>query len=180
MKRLIIHPEDRSTDFLKPLYVDRADATVVTHGRTKRDRLREMMAEADQVIMMGHGSGFGLFCGPTGYGHMVDRTFVDVLREKDNSIFIWCNADKFVRFHKLKGFYSGMFISEMSEARYCKLPWWTNEEHVQESNAGFTEAMRSIDLIEPAQSCEAVKTLYGQMAQHNPVAGYNHERLYAS
>jgi hypothetical protein len=37
MKTLIIHPDDRSTDFLKPIYENVTDATVVTGGLTKSE-----------------------------------------------------------------------------------------------------------------------------------------------
>jgi hypothetical protein len=37
--------------------------------------------------------------------------------ENDNKlVFIWCNADQFMKRHQLRGFYSGMFISEVQEA----------------------------------------------------------------
>ena len=76
-----------------------------------------------------------------------------LLSEKKENVFIWCNADEFVKKHSknffvnyfnnflffsfffffeisvptyftfldLKGFYSGMFISEVEEAEYCGL-----------------------------------------------------------
>jgi hypothetical protein len=116
-KTLIIHPDDRSTDFLAPIYANISNATVVTGGVTK-DEVNQLIAEHDQVMMMGHGSPSGLFScakfGSNDYsGFIIDRTTVELLRQKDNSIFIWCNADRFVNQYQLKGFYTGMFISEV-------------------------------------------------------------------
>ncbi len=53
MKTLIIHPDDRSTDFLKPIYENVTNATVVTGGVSKKD-VKQMIIEHDQVMMMKH------------------------------------------------------------------------------------------------------------------------------
>ena len=118
MKTLIIHPNDRSTDFLKPIYQSVIDATVITGGVSK-DELYKLIESHNRVMMMGHGSPWGLFsCGKfnTNDSYIIDNGTVHLLLQKKNSIFIWCNADKFVNRHELKGFYSGMFISEVGEA----------------------------------------------------------------
>lgn len=129
MKTLIIHPADSSTSFLDIVYNPIPDKTVITGGVTKTE-VQRLIREHDRVMMMGHGSPGGLFSvgqfdtgGQYGYGgYIIDQTMVPALKEKDNSVFIWCNADKFVNTFKLKGFYSGMFISEVGEALYCGLP----------------------------------------------------------
>ena len=60
MKRLILHPEDRSTDFLKPIYSNLENTTVVTGGiRYQRD-IHGLIESHDQVIMLGHGFSDGL------------------------------------------------------------------------------------------------------------------------
>ena len=56
---LVIHPDDRSTDFLKPSYAD-LDATVLTQ-RDEFYNLAETMKRHNRIIMMGHGSPNGLF-----------------------------------------------------------------------------------------------------------------------
>ena len=55
MKRLIIHPQDRSTDFLKHIYSSLTDTTVVTGGMRNRNDIHELIKTHDQVIMLGHG-----------------------------------------------------------------------------------------------------------------------------
>jgi hypothetical protein len=105
----------------------------------------DLIEEHDRVMMCGHGAPMGLFSvgqfKNTG-GFIIDHTMVDILSKKDNSIFIWCNADQFVNRFKLKGFYSGMFISEVGEAYYCGLPG-TKQDVVDESNFGFCELLIS-------------------------------------
>ena len=60
MKTLIIHPDDRSTDFLKPIYSGLSNTTVLTEN-ISQPALKEAIVEHDQIIMMGHGSPSGLF-----------------------------------------------------------------------------------------------------------------------
>jgi len=96
MKTLIIHPEDKSTSFLDIVYNPIPNKTVVTGGVSKED-IKKLIKEHDRVMMMGHGSPGGLFSigrfsGAGGY--IIDQTMVPLLMEKDNSVFIWCNADK--------------------------------------------------------------------------------------
>jgi hypothetical protein len=181
MKTLIIHPKDRTTSFLDIVYKDIPNKTVVT-GEKSKTEVRKLMMEHDRIMMMGHGSPSGLFsvaqfrnCG----GLIIDETMVDILKTKENSIFIWCNADRFVENHQLNGFYSGMFISEVGEAIYCGLKD-ISQKMVDESNFGFCEILskyvnKSSDII-----YENVLKEYGLIADSNPVATYNKQRLYKS
>jgi len=115
MKTLVIHPKDSSTDFLKPIYENISDKTVITGGATP-EQLVKLIESHDRIMMMGHGSPSGLF--GIGFNRLfvVDSGLVEHLNKKENNVFIWCNADRFVEAHNLKGLYSGMFISEVSEA----------------------------------------------------------------
>lgn len=176
---LIIHPKDRSTQFLDIVYKDIPNKTVISGGKSK-DEVKKLIEEHDRVIMCGHGSPHGLFSVgrfKNDNGFIIDNSIVDVLSKKDNSIFIWCNADQFVNRYKLKGFYSGMFISEVGEAYYCGLPG-TKQEVVDESNFGFCELLSEC-INEPKEVMyDTIMEKYGKIAEKNPVATYNHERLY--
>ena len=55
MQTLIIHPDDRSTDFLRPIYTKLLDVTVITKNCT-RDALLALIQVHDQIIILGHGS----------------------------------------------------------------------------------------------------------------------------
>ena len=116
MKTLIIHPDDRSTDFLRPIYSGIKGATVLTKNVSKY-RLEKEIKSHDQILMLGHGSPYGLL-NLAGIGdglYAVGEKQVPLLRDK-RCIFIWCNADVFVKRYRLKGLYTGMFISEIKEA----------------------------------------------------------------
>jgi hypothetical protein len=178
MKNLIIHPADASTDFLKPIYANISDAIILNGGASK-DQVKELITQHDRIIMLGHGSPFGLFSigqfmGNNGY--IIDSTMVDVLKHVE-CISIWCNADKFMVKHELNGFYSGMFISEVSEAFYCGLPG-TPQETVDASNHYFAQLLGEV-INEPLSAInDYVIDNYGLLTEDNPVALYNHNRLY--
>jgi hypothetical protein len=79
----------------------------------------------------------------------------------------------------LKGFYSGMFISEVGEALYCGLPG-TQQDEVDESNYGFVNIIGKYINEDKNVIYENVIREYGIIAEENPVALYNHNRLYKS
>ena len=178
MTNLVIHPTDSSTNFLKPIYANITDATILNSGVGK-GQVAKLISEHDRIIMLGHGSPFGLFsigqfAGNNGY--VIDFTMVPLLQEKE-CIFIWCNSDVFVRNNNLNGFHSGMFISEVGEATYCGLPG-TSQDIVDQSNNYFAELLGEV-INEPLSVIyEHVKENYGLLTEDNPVALYNHNRLY--
>jgi len=179
MKTLIIHPKDRSTDFLKPIYSGIPDQTLVTGGTTRRE-LHELIQSHERIIMMGHGSPGGLFSVGQfpAFGLIVGPNEVEHLRGKEN-IFIWCNADQFVKRHGLKGFSTGMFISEVGEAYYCGLPN-TKQDEVDESNDTFAQFMSEAlnEGLGARDLKEIIRDRYGVLGDVNKVALYNNERIY--
>lgn len=188
MKTLIIHPSDPSTSFLDIVYESIPNKTVITGGISKKE-VAKLIKEHDRIMMMGHGSPGGLFAvgqfidDTSKYGryasYIIDQTMVPLLKEKDNSVFIWCNADQFVNHFELKGFYSGMFISEVGEAMYCGLPG-TTQDVVDESNYGFVNIIAKHINEDTELIYDKVRNEYGLIAEENPVALYNHTRLYKS
>jgi hypothetical protein len=181
MKTLIIHPEDASTSFLDIVYAPIKNKTVITGGVSKTDVIKLIM-EHDRIMMMGHGSPGGLFAVgkfPGSGAYIIDQTIIPYLKSKDNNVFIWCNADKFVDTFGLRGFYSGMFISEVGEAYYCGLPG-TEQDQVDESNYGFCNIISKYINDDKNIIYENVTKEYGLIAEQNPVAFYNNNRLYKS
>jgi hypothetical protein len=180
MKTLIVHPEDRSTDFLKPIYENVSDATII-HGGVSKAQIKQLITEHDRIMMMGHGSPSGLFsCAKFGGDNdysafIIDQTMVEELSSKE-CIFIWCNADQFVTKHNLKGLYSGMFISEVSEAHYCGLPN-TPQSVVDTSNNSFARWMGENVNMALNEIYHNTMDNYEVLAMDNPVADYNAQRL---
>ncbi len=184
MKTLVIHPEDKSTDFLIQTYMnlksfpDFDDVTIIRGGMSKGE-VNEQIEKHDRIMMMGHGSPSGLFSvgrftGTVGY--IIDRETVSLLRDKE-CIFIWCNADRFVEANELKGLYSGMFISEVVEANYCNVHN-ISQDVVDESNNYFAKELGSVSNKSLDEMYQHIKYTYGILTENNAVAEYNHERLY--
>ena len=115
-KTLVIHPDDRSTDFLKLIYENKNDWTIVNDCNITSIELKNLIKNHDRIIMMGHGSPSGLF-NPQKYTLLIDDTFAPLLRTKE-TISIWCHSDQYFRRHNIPGFHTGMIISEVSEAHY--------------------------------------------------------------
>jgi len=174
MKTLIIHPRDASTDFLKPIYSSIEDKTVLTEG-TRKKVIQEIKRH-DRIMMMGHGSPSGLFSiGRFDSLYAIDDSLVEVLKEKE-CVFIWCNADKFVDRYSLKGLYSGMFISEVSEAAYCG--FLTDQGTVNESNNFFALWLGMVANKPLSEIYSSLLPKYQILAEDNKVAAYNQKRLY--
>lgn len=178
MTTLVIHPSDKSTDFLKPIYEGIKDCTIVTGGVTK-DELMELISVHKRIIMLGHGVPQGLMSigkFPTSNGLIIDSSFVELLNEKTNNVYIWCNADQFVNKYKLKGFYSGMFVSEVGESNYYQVP--STQDVVTESNFSFSVILGNHINEDKNTMFKNVMREYGVMTDVNIVSKYNHERLY--
>jgi hypothetical protein len=117
--------------------------------------------------MLGHGSSNGLF-GKSGY--VIGKNFVDLLINK-SCVCIWCNADNFVKQYEIKGFYTGMFISELYEAKYHNVK--TNIDLITKSNETFAKAVK--ESIDTDDMLNNVIKLYPSVCD---VSEYNRNRLY--
>lgn len=174
-KTLIIHPKDSSTTFLREIYEDIPYKTVISGGLTKLEILAEI-DKHDKIMMMGHGSPFGLFGVNFNADYAIDKLAAPLLKGKEN-YFIWCYANEFVNRHELNGFSTGMFISEKEEATYCNVDASTQD--VGHSNLVFSELMRKNILKEQTELFKNVTNAYDEFAKKtkNKVAEYNNKRL---
>lgn len=167
MKTLVIHPNDRTTDFLKTIYEGK-DYTIITTTNIPIVYALKLMKSHDRIIMMGHGSPNGLI----GLSYLF-RTpeFIGLLR-KMQCICIWCNADQYVERFGITGFYTGMFISEVSEAIYFGIK--TTQEEINYSNNLFVNHFR--DVIDSPTIYSDIKRLY--VDENSEIVKFNNERLY--
>lgn len=167
MKTLVIHPADPTTEFLKEVYFEK-DWTVVSDGFSD-SYLKKQIAAHDRIIMLGHGDGYGLFALNGTY--VVSPKLAYLLRNK-LCFCIWCHADRFVKREGLKGFCTGMFISELGEAQDYDVP--ATQEHIDFSNMLFAQTLNHVFDKEDmyGKLCE----LYSSSIV--PVIQYNNERLF--
>jgi hypothetical protein len=180
---LVIHPRDPSTDFLKILYARMPRCTVVSADTSERE-IRRLVAVYDRILLLGHGCPAGLVDRTGAFGDtpkvLIGDSYADLLgAKKDAVVFVWCRADEYVRKHRLSGFCTGMFVSETAEAVTCGFA--ATQSEVDASNALFVECLAKCiadtTLLERVHKtlCEGA---YGALAETNPVAAYNHARLF--
>jgi len=173
MSKLIVHPRDASTAFLKASYEDRDQATVVRAG-TPRHYIQRMIEDHSVTMMMGHGSPYGLW-GVSQFDRMfaIDGFFVPELARREH-VYIWCNADMFVRPRRLAGFHTGMFISEVGEAWMCRVN--ADKDEVEWSNRLFADSVAQGET--PFEMWEACMDIYAPLAGVSEVVDYNQQRLW--
>jgi hypothetical protein len=175
MKTLIIHPQDETTIFLRHIYRNLHNCTLWKNG--SRIDVISQIIDHDRIFMLGHGTPNGLLSvGQFDGQYVIDDTIVPILSNKE-CIFIWCNADKFVTRNKLKGLYSGMFISEVMEALLMGLPP-VSQKTVDESNFLFATVLGQGIELGLYHAYHMMMVVYEAFSSRNIVAKYNVQRLY--
>lgn len=113
----------------------------------------------------------GLF----GFDHLlIDESHAELLTHESNNIYIWCNADCYVREHGLKGFATGMFISEPTEAQIFGVPFGLGD--ITGSNTLFAQIVGNC-LDRP--SLEIYQTvLKDYFLERNHVCEFNRQRMF--
>lgn len=166
LRTLVVHPIDPSTEFLCEIYKDK-DWSVVND--CSKSLLKQLIKDHDRIVMLGHGCPSGLF----GHGGrlIINSEFVYLLRTKE-LVGIWCNCDQFFQKYNLKGFNTGMIISEYGEAAYFQIYNYTQKQ-IYEFNDQFAGAIKeSIDL--PNMRDRAVELFVGDSA----IVEFNRDNLY--
>lgn len=165
---LIIHPEDKSTSFLKNIYKTLGgNIKLITNPGVPNREIKSSIKEADIVILLGHGTEYGLLSDSQGKRFsrlIVGSERVEELRKKKLVFGIWCNANIFFEKYGIKGFSTGMFISELSEAIDYSIK--TTQEEIDRSNEKFALGVselipKLINLeISPEEFSEEIKRSY--------------------
>ena len=160
LNNLIVHMEDSTTDFLCPIYCALTHKTVLRKP-VGSDELNDLIATHDRVFMLGHGVPEGLFSLAWNEPLIISAANVHALQQKPESVYIWCHASEFVSRYQLNGFASGMFISEVSEARYCGIPPSVcRQEAVDASNELFVHLVAEHIEASVSQMYEHVRAAY--------------------
>ena len=150
MKRLIIHPQDHTTDFLTALYEGWSDITVYTNKLTSKEmnHLFHHCSPAAQIMLLGHGSDKGLFFRADDSKNEFDKIIVGhshryhLHNHGSNIVAVWCNADQFARAEGLHGLFTGMIVSELSEALLYQVE--TTQEELDRENVKFVTRLRQL------------------------------------
>ena len=113
---IVVHPSDPSTGMLGLIY-EGLDNVTLFDSWEQRDEIRAALAAApreEPVLLLGHGCPYGLY--DLRYGLVLTDADAELLKDRPNLVGIWCYAYDYASRHGLKGFFSGMFISEEPEA----------------------------------------------------------------
>ena len=115
---IVVHPNDPSTRMLASIY-EGLDNVTLFDSWEQRDEIIKAITAApkdEPILLLGHGTPAGLL--DMRYGLIITNSDADLLKERPNLVGIWCYASSYACNHGLKGFFSGMFISEEAEAWY--------------------------------------------------------------
>jgi len=139
MKTLVIHPYDPTTDKLELVYKNHPEFTVCRDNGISKKDLYKLIEEHDRIIMMGHGLPQGLINSDRN-DFLVDSSFYDLLETKD-TCSIWCYSYDFFKERNLKGFHTGMIISEVAEEKFVLGKAYLNEQEMLKNFELFSKCL---------------------------------------
>lgn len=122
--------------------------------------------------MLGHGTPQGLI-GENGF--IINETHADLLRQKNNNVYIWCDANFFINRHQLHGFFTGMIISELGEALLYEVN--ASVDEINLSNKLFAESIAT-HIREDAHAIKA-NVLREYVNEKNTVIKFNRHNLFS-
>ena len=136
---IVVHPLDPSTRMLGLIYEGIDNVTLFDSWEQREEILKAIAAapREEPILLLGHGCPSGLY--DMRYGLVIRNSDAELLKDRPNLVGIWCYASDYAYANGLKGFFSGMFISEEPEA-------WVNgvdasEEEVDEKVWDFSGRM---------------------------------------
>ena len=171
-KTLVIHPNDKTTEMLIPIYKGKKDWTICRDEGITKNELRRLINEHDRIVMLGHGSPAGLINGSR-TGFLIDDTFADLLKQKE-CISVWCYSDEYFRKHNIKGFHTGMIISETMEEYMMLGSVPLSEEEIYQNMIKFSKVIAECIDETPEKMKEYILENY---IGDNPVTTFNRNNI---
>ncbi len=179
---LVIHPKDKTTAMLSALY-DGLKAQVIDDYRSTKEmgRLLHHVSTQERIMLLGHGSDKGLFFRKDDSKDEFDKIIVGhshayhLRKHGGNIVAVWCNADLFARAEGLHGLFSGMIVSELSEAQLYKIE--TTQEELDSENVKLARRLRTL-LDERIPLSEIPKRLLAMDNVHSPLTTFNYKNFY--
>jgi hypothetical protein len=171
---IVVHPHDPSTVMLGKVYEGLDHVTLFDSYKQRKELLEALVAAPleEPVLLLGHGCPYGLY--DLRYGLILDDGDAELLKNRPNLIGIWCYASSYAAKHNLKGFFSGMFISEGVEASYMGVD--ATEAEANRYAWDFSERLGG--LLRQGLPLESVaKELMDPKHITNELTHYNYTRL---
>ena len=179
---LVIHPKDKTTAMLSALY-DGLEAQVVADCRSTKEmgHLLHYVSMQERIMFLGHGSDKGLFFRKDDSKNKFDKVIVShahayhLRKHGGNIVAVWCNADQFARAEGLHGLFTGMIVSEISEALLYQVE--TTQEELDRENVKLAMRLRSL-LDERIPLSEIPKRMQAMDDVHSPLTTFNYNNFY--
>src|SRR5574344_1584914 len=146
---LVVHPKDRTTAMLQLLY-EGQEVHMIDQSFSKKDICHVLNRTSiyERIMLLGHGSDKGLFSRANDEEDVFNRLMIYhaharyLRKHVGNMIGMWCNADLFAKAEGLHGLFTGMIITEMSEALIYEID--TNQEELDRENLKLAWRLRSL------------------------------------
>lgn len=173
---LIVHPPHARMAFLKALYKDLPQKTVINRHLLLSE-LSTAVSSHNRVWIMGKGCEYGLFApGEKTKKLMINAFLSRALAQGTHHIYLWNHANEFVEKHNLRGFYTGAFITEVWHAQIFEM-WEADEAMVKEANETLVALLKDLLHLDSLALLKAIKRRYKPFTKNNPVAAFNYRHL---
>lgn len=179
---LVIHPKDKTTAMLSALYDGLGAQIVADCCSTKEmEHLLHHVSHQERIILLGHGSEKGLYFRADDSKDEFDKIIVGhshayhLRKHVGNIVAVWCNADQFARAEGLHGLFTGMIVSEISEALLYQIE--TTQEELDRENVKLSMRLRIL-LDERIPLSEIPKRMLAMDDVHSPLTTFNYKNFY--
>lgn len=179
---LVIHPMDRTTAMLSALY-EGTEARVLDESYSNADIRHALnrVVSSERIMMLGHGSDKGLFYRKDdttdGFdGLVISHQHAYYLRKHScHIIAVWCHANLFAQAEGLHGLFTGMIVSEMSEAVEYGID--TTQEELDRENVKFAQRLRRL-LDEGTPLSDIPQRMLKLDDVHTPLTEFNYHNIH--
>lgn len=179
---LVIHPKDKTTTMLSILY-EGLEHTHVDQNYSKSEicHILNHTASRERIMILGHGSDKGLFSRKDDSIDVFDRLIVFhphayyLRKHNGNIVAMWCNANLFAEAERLHGLFTGMIITEMSEAELYGIE--TSQEELDNENIKLVQRLRTL-LDEDIPLHEIPSRMLELDDKHSPLTEFNYKNFH--
>lgn len=179
---LVIHPKDRTTTMLSALY-EGMESKLFDEGYSNSDIKHALnhVTPNERIMLLGHGSDKGLFYRKDdttdGFdGLVISHPHAYYLRKHSGCIIaVWCHANLFAQAEGLHGLFTGMIVSEMSEAAAYGID--TTQEELDCENVKFAGRLRQL-LDEGTPLCDIPQSMLELEDTHTSLTEFNYHNIH--
>lgn len=180
---LVIHPKDRTTAMLSALYEGMPEARLLdcTQSSKAIGKALRHTSRSERIMLLGHGCEKGLYWREDDTQPDFDRILVGhphafhLRNHGSNIVAVFCNADKFARGEGLHGLFTGMIISELSEAEEYGIE--TTQEELDRENTKFAQRLRAL-LDEKVLLSNIPQRMQELDDTHSPLTEFNYDCIF--